>query len=50
MIFITSLLGFECEMSPIGSYVWVLGLQVVVLFGKVVEPLGDGALLTDAVH
>lgn len=31
-------LWFDCEVCPIGSSVWTLGLQPVRLFGKVIEP------------
>ena len=30
---------FECEVHSTGSYVWVLSLQLTVLFVEVVEPL-----------
>lgn len=36
-------LWFESEMLPTGSGVWTLGLRLVVLFWKVLEPLGGGA-------
>lgn len=34
-------------MSHIGSHVGTLGAQLVVLFGKAVEPLRGGALLEE---
>lgn len=34
---------FESEMLPTGSGVWMLGLQLEVLFWKVLEPLGSRA-------
>lgn len=36
-----TLLCFDCEMSPIGSYVWTLGGQLKVLLEKVITSLGD---------
>lgn len=38
---------FEWEMFLIGSYVWTLGPQLVVLFGKVLGPLVGRALLEE---
>lgn len=41
--FMSALLsGLECEMSSTILYVRTLGLQVVLLFGEVIEPLGAG--------
>jgi hypothetical protein len=39
------LLGFDCEVPFIGSCIWTLGLQVMVLFERTVKPWGGGALL-----
>lgn len=44
------LMRFECEMSPVGPYVWTFGLQLVTLCGKLVEPLRGGALLEEVDH
>lgn len=41
------LLWFGCEMTFIGSHIWIFGLQLMVLFGKIVEPSRDGALLQE---
>lgn len=41
----TSVCWFEWEMFSTGSHIWTLGSQLVELFGKIIEPLGGGALL-----
>lgn len=38
------------ELSPTGSVLWTLCLQMVVLFGKVVSPLEVGDLLEGGLH
>lgn len=44
------LLWFNCEMCPVGSCVYALGRQLVVLFWKVVEPFGNEVLLEEMHH
>lgn len=45
-----SVLQPEYKMAPTGSCVWTPGPQRVALFGKVVGPLGEGALLEEQYH
>lgn len=47
---ISHVLWFECDRWPIGSGVWIPGSQLVVLFWKVVEPVGGGAWLEEVSH
>lgn len=44
------LVWFSCEICPIGSSVCARGLQLVVLFWKVVEPFGNKVLLKEMCH
>lgn len=41
---------FKYEILSVGSSVWTLGPQLVVLFGKIVEPFGDGVLLEEVIR
>lgn len=42
-----ALLQFRFEMTPIGSCVWTLGVQLVMLFWKVMELLRRGSSLEE---
>lgn len=44
------LLGSEWQTFPRVPRVWPLGPQVMELFGKVIDPIGGGALLEEAYH
>lgn len=43
------LLWFECDISPKDLSVWIFGSQLVVLFGKVLEPWAGRALLEEMI-
>lgn len=39
--------GLNIKMSPIGSYVWKLGLEMTMMLGNVMEPFEHGIQLAD---
>lgn len=47
-IHFSMVLQFEPEVSPTGSHICTPPPRLVVLFGEVVEPLGQRALLAEA--